>query len=931
MKLNSYSDIQVDIKSIYILDLGTAKHFKVGESHTGTFSRGADNVYWTGQGNNGTFTVFYTEENVNNEDMRKYEKKLLNYCCEKVSNGSAGCEVFCFENDWKNKSNMLIDVKEYISKEMPIFNKYFESTVEDIRKQICKKPTFIPNNYEILYNSKGVCYDCNKKLSKKIYRVTIEGDERYILVDFGESCFKKIRLNENAKRSKHFKEIENHFQKIIKRSKINSSRIEEEFEDEDESICNSDDDDSIISVEYSTEDDEIFDLFYHNYLIDGRSVKKYILQLKYKISEYKPEKIKTNIIWATLYLFFVKEGKFDLNLDFIVKELQNLLYEEEDYKHNLNNEFISYILTFYTLFKVKNNTVVFYKKELTTKYIINKLGTIIDKCCSIDLPNNIDKYSEKMIFKTHKTYEYTDQQKEALDGKKVVTGVAGAGKSTIIEQKILIAGTVKKSKTICITPTHSSKDNLVHKIQKNIRDKIDFKVISSLNIKIINYQINTKFQNIETINIIIDEFSMLDINGWYRIIHLIKICLENGKKVCILITGDIYQIKPISFEKETSEIASYLYYISYNLEKCMRSGNTELESIIKHKCGYSKNILTQITDTYDDEYNESDFINFIEDNYESFDKIITSTNNLRVKINSTIYKKEHVKKCIDCTRNIFIDECKFCKKCLHKYEFRNENNIKFYKYKLDFDVEENSYYLKIGNMKTKLKKDMYDRLVKEKEGIFETDIGYFIIKDKSESFIFIDKEEKTYILRKRSCKHDSLFYNGEKIYITQEEDDIYKISNTNLDIDSDDCVKTHYITRDYFYKNMEKNVCLTYAETVNKSQGRTYKRVLFVLGDTSKISSDKIYVASTRHIDKLEYFFISNKNFKILPSDIIPYIPYRDLEFKENSEIMCYCDVKAYSSVSQKENKNKGKKFYNCGNKRRDNNGTWIGCGFFVW
>ena len=53
---------------------------------------------------------------------------------------------------------------------------------------------------------------------------------------------------------------------------------------------------------------------------------------------------------------------------------------------------------------------------------------------------------------------------------------------------------------------------------------------------------------------------------------------------------------------------------------------------------------------------------------------------------------------------------------------------------------------------------------------------------------------------------------------------------------------------------MIKNVCLTYAETVNKSQGRTYGRVLFVLGDTSKISSDKIYVASTRHKQKLEYF-----------------------------------------------------------------------------
>ena len=107
MKLTSYSDIKVNIKSLYILDLETGKHFKIGESHTGTFSRGADNDYWTAQGNNGTFTVFYTEENINNEDMRKYEKKLLNYCGEKVSNGSAGREVFCFEKEWINKSNML--------------------------------------------------------------------------------------------------------------------------------------------------------------------------------------------------------------------------------------------------------------------------------------------------------------------------------------------------------------------------------------------------------------------------------------------------------------------------------------------------------------------------------------------------------------------------------------------------------------------------------------------------------------------------------------------------------------------------------------------------------------------------------------------------------------------------------------------------------
>ena len=45
MKLNNYSEIEIPIYCLYILDLRTEKHFKVGESHTGTFNRGTDNEY----------------------------------------------------------------------------------------------------------------------------------------------------------------------------------------------------------------------------------------------------------------------------------------------------------------------------------------------------------------------------------------------------------------------------------------------------------------------------------------------------------------------------------------------------------------------------------------------------------------------------------------------------------------------------------------------------------------------------------------------------------------------------------------------------------------------------------------------------------------------------------------------------------------------
>ena len=859
MKQTNYSEIKTDIKCLYIYDLKTEKNFKVGESHTGTFSRGADNDYWTSQGHNGMFFVFYTEEYINNEDMRKYEKKVLDFC-KKVNNGSAGLEVFCLENKWKKIENVLTDVKEYIAKEMPIFNKYFESSVEDIRKHICKKLTFVPKDYEVICNTKGECCDCNKPLSKKIYRVTIEGDKGDIKVDLGECCFKKLCLNQNIIRSQHFKEIDNHFQKMI----IKSNRKNKE--DEYESIYNSDDE-SINSAEYYNEDEEIFDLFYGKFLIDSRSVKKYILKLKYKISEYKPEKIKNHIIWATLYLFFFK-GKFDIEINVVVEELQKLLYEEEEYKYTLNNEFVLYILTFYTFFKVEKDTLFFNKEDQSSGYIIHQLRTLIDQCDSI-------KYDEKY---KHEAFNYSEEQLNALNDQKVVTGVAGAGKSCVIIEKIVtVIKSGEKSKIICITPTHSSKDNLCIKLEKNIKDEIDFKVIHSLNINNIDYLINIKYKSIKKINIIIDELSMFDINCWFRIVYLLRTCLENGKKVCILFTGDVYQIKPINFEKETSEIAMCLYDISYKLEKSMRSEC--FGKIIEHKTHYSKYILVKFCRKTFKKDNFNDFFN--SEDYKSYDRIITSTNDLKNEINSTIYKEECNKICIKCIKDINIDGCMFCNKCLYKYKYRNETNIKFYPYKLYYKKEENSYYFKIRNIETKITKDMYNKLKNGISSNIQTDIGHFCIKDDSESIIFIDREKNTYILKKTNCKDDLLFYNGETIYIQHVKDDIYKITNTDLTNSiniKDHNIKIHYITRDFF-KNMQKNVCLTYAETVNKSQGRTYGNVLFILGDKAQISSDNVYVACTRHRDdNIDLLFIS-ENLKINPSEIIKKDkPYKIIE-----------------------------------------------------
>jgi hypothetical protein len=60
---------------------------------------------------------------------------------------------------------------------------------------------------------------------------------------------------------------------------------------------------------------------------------------------------------------------------------------------------------------------------------------------------------------------------------------------------------------------------------------------------------------------------------------------------------------------------------------------------------------------------------------------------------------------------------------------------------------------------------------------------------------------------------------------------------------------------------------------------------------------------------------------------------YCSLECKENAEIpQCICGVRARSNVSKKRNENYGRRFFNCGNSRRDYDGKWInGCGFFKW
>jgi len=834
MKKIEYYKIDRDIYCLYIyFPKDDEDWFKVGECHTGVFLRGLSNDYWTVQKNDGRFVTFFTYKKIDKKEIMRLEKMLIELCQENTDKGDAGREVFILkkEKKWSSTEEVISKIKDFISEKCPIFDSYFENKVSEIRKIMKYKIKNLTSvvDYEIINNDDSTCFICDKPL-KNMHRVLIKVDDLEIKIDIGKDCFKKHCQNDNILKKQNIRKVGQCFSKIKK--KMNTKKCSELDFVDDESVIIDSDDESVVD----SDDESYFDLFYNRFSSNSGFPKKDIIKLEFDLNSYNLDILKKYILWGALSYFFAEKGSFSLELNNEMLEyIKNILYD----KYNDNcKKYSDSIDKYLVLLSISSYPEVFSIEGDNIKFIHTKLIDLIENFK--DLLQSCE--SIKVDIKNLLVKTYSNEQLKALNNNKFVTGVPGGGKSKLITEKINSITTSKQC-FVLFTPTHSSKDEL---LKNDIHDDNVVKVIHSLSEGYTNYLLKVKYKNRNEINLIIDEFSMFDINHWYKITYFLDICLKSKKKVFIFITGDPYQLKPIHFSNETDVFTSFISKESLELRKTHRGGG--LNNIIENKTELTNDRLQLI---YKDKYKEGsndDLNKIIEDELIAYEKnneeisvYITPTNRIVNSINNSIYENKKKQNCENCPRDLRVGDLYYCDNCLHMFDFRVCENKAYTKSKLC----EDKLLLKIGNIEEKLSSEDFSKIQNNTTSIITTINNNKIIINKfSASIIFINNNTTYYLRNSNSKNYDLISYNGEKYTIKKTEKDMYILSNN---------IKTHYVTRSFI---TDSKICLSYAETTHKSQGRTYGKTIFILEEDRRIDCRNIYVGTTRFKTKLVVFKI---------------------------------------------------------------------------
>lgn len=883
-----------NINCLYIFNPKTSSHFKIGESHTGFFSRGLTNDYYTAQGYDGDFYVFFTD---NKCDIKKCENKLLNFCKNYVINGNAGKEVFTYNNNdenWNNIDSVFLTILEFIDKNLPIFSSYFISSVLNFRKNFNNKE-YIKNiidfnKYDINIINNGIakCILCNREMSKKIYRIYLQEDN--IEIDIGETCYKNILGKRLVNIKYQEKELENYY---------TSDNIDDNSEHDLEYEL---DYDSYSESDYSEREEDleenkplsimIFDIFLERYMINSDKIK--VIELDYSYENYKYCILEKHILFLTLKILFNICKKGDCLIDKLTDEINKIIYNKntDSIYSKIDKYFILNIINKNNeIFVIEDNNIILNYNKFNLEYIISEIQNYINSKCQ-EIDGNHSK-----LWRTEGVELNTTNFEN-----KIIVGDPGTGKSSHVAE-LLISN--NSAYNIIITPTHSTKENLRDKIyelyKENYRSKNDEKrksekyfVISEFNNKYTSYLItkyiplilgikNKKNKTITNkiynkLNIICDEFSMYSIVDWLRIINLFKIIRTSGLhidvSINVLFTGDPYQIPPISFTNETLLLLRFLYNNSTKLTKNNRAkeGNEVFKYAISNKeefnledfiKNYKNKGLILETKKIDLEY-----IKKIYHLYKNH-KFITSTNKYKDNINKIFFDIE--KKCKKCPNSIKNNkDFSCCDKCISNFKFRCETNIKFKKYKIYKDNDTTEICLSIGNEDFSITEKLYNILDKTNtnNGVYETNyieqldnIRKLIIKEGLD-YLILDLEYtnkdgkviKEINLLKNNYDNNLLIYNGQIFNIKTINKNIITVNSRGNEIK---------IYRQYFDKYILNNLVLTYAETVNKSQGNTYDKCIFLIGDIDKLNSSNMFVALTRAKHETKILLLKNKEVTI--------------------------------------------------------------------
>jgi hypothetical protein len=645
----------------------------------------------------------------------------------------------------------------------------FETTISQYKKKFKNKPkdyTVFASN--LLFNVKAIkCLFCDRNCSKQIHECLCLCNGEQVEIYVGSTCFKKLNrtyLKQSTITSSNY---------LL--NKISNPQFQEELEEEKQ-----------IQIINKVKKEDVIDCYIHSIELNYRPQKSYIREED--VSQIK---------------------------GYLIHNICNYIFNDRKmtFTKIIDNKFIKT----YNLTDIFDITTI-YGLISNTKYIIlGQLDTINNefeiqfnhtKLNSIYILNYFNDYKNKNIF----NYDLTTNLEEAvrLTNEQIVSlesdipyisGFPGTGKSRIC--KYIIENNQDKN-ILIITPTYSTRESLIRDFPES--KKIMAVVIASINDK----KLIIKLFNPDII--LIDEYGMIDIVGWYKIMN---IC-NSFNKPKLKVFGDPYQLPPIEFQTESQLIIKQIFNISNKLTINFRSNCPEQYNYLtENKSEF--NIIDIISKFDVAPYDSSTILSLFDREF----NILTSTNDTVNEVNNIKYLFESNKECESCIQTVTLINSKnigykFCDSCIDKYEFVITSNINCSK----------SIYNTLEILLPK-RYNLYKMLKRKADPNSKHEE-----KEEKEEYLYYSKDR------------EKVFYNGEliKIKIGKGSIESKKYYDVTTSINGLIIKRVVVFNIESLFKN---KINLPYAQTIHKSQGQTINKVVIII-DKNNITSSSLYTAFTR-------------------------------------------------------------------------------------
>lgn len=720
-----------------------------------------------------------------------------------------------------------------------------------------------PSNFEIeLFNTLKFYFNYDKEkyleLKNHIDKINKNYDGENVLLDFIiEFCSFQI--------NGYPKSYNEHYY-LFESRKINDIK-DHIFEDYNSSIDNQKDDQET-KVKFNNVIYKFCKQWYGDYLIK-------ILKNEYSVPEKEIKKI---IKKKNLYLFYRMLENDDLYLtyDFINEENTKIIALKLNGEINHNYLYLAQVCR---ILKDKENIkklcvrmgeinnhqdlrnrgIRF--KNLSNEYY-NYFGIIVEKISNVNYiylsfihkqETFVIKYIKKCMNESVINYKINDidygnltnEQISAVDLCKdnkicMISGSAGTGKTTICK-KIIEFLQANGEFTICCSHTGKAVDRLRQTLSKSeeINQQnnkfYDCHTICSLIAKISKTEYfnkdNYKYSNDyfdknfiiggNSINIIIDEATMVSLKYYYKLFELLNKYKHKINRVILL--GDNNQLAPIDYG-----------HIFYHLDKSDCIPIYRLKEI--HRGKGKKDLMNNIDKFLEHKGGEFNFENNknfkVYNSYNDRERVIKLYQSI---LNNKI-KKEDIK--ILCYRKDEVDyfNSEIQQLITEKTNIDKKDEDKFYRYAFEKWDEENDVYV-------------------EKNGYWQ--VGDNIICNRNIPQTDIKNGTEGKIIYIRKCNETNNRYLGiewNNVYIHRDNESDIDYNEILINVDNK-------VSNNRDIVNM-KDISLSYSITVDKSQGSEWKNIIIFPTYCAKRNyfntKNKLYTSITRSSEKV--FIVSKLN-----------------------------------------------------------------------